>query len=47
MFPYGFSIANTFMGFAECFLESSLNKHGGQSVELRESNFAAGQDNMF
>ena len=47
MFSYDFSAANTFMGFVECFLDSSLSKHRGQNVELRKSNFAAGQDNMF
>lgn len=27
MFAYDFAIANTFMGFRKCFLDSSLNKH--------------------
>lgn len=47
MFSDDFSIANTFMGFMECFLDLSLNKHRGQNAELWESNFAAGQDNIF
>lgn len=47
MFTHDFSIANALSEFVGCFLGPFLNKHQGQNVELRESNFAAGRDNTF
>lgn len=44
-FSGDFSVTNTFVGFLQCLLDLSLNKHRGQNAELGGKQ--VGQENMF